>query len=576
MFFSHDAIHNFYYLGTEPPSGDIFHRYIIEDNPRVVACDVETISLKERIAIGIGIAVSPTCAFYFTLFPIESAATPWHLLRDPDTVNIYHNGIFDLGCLTEYGVKHDIQDTNIMSRLLCHKDNGLLDLSWIHQMEVHNVKDMLSEAGAKIMLDLPEEDVARKCMQDAMATYRLYQVFYPQTNLAYYNVERATLPIMIKMSERGILIDHKIRQAIELQLEDDVDLYQGQCEEAEAFSPGSFQQVAYVLAKRGAYKVFSKLPFTRNKYGRRTSNLSTDVDVLRKMNDPLARLILEYRNRSKLLSTYIRPWANDDRAYTMYHLDAITGRPSSTSGGVPPFRNMQNIPGKYSKAGLLNTHNCRSILLPDSGTWTDVDFAQVEPRALAYLSGDREMTHIFSQPKYNEDGTINEDADIHLQVAIFMGVARRVGKTTNLAMTYGASDNTLADETLTSAYRAHQLKEMWAHKFPQAWDFIQSKQEEAFHTHRAESAFGRQMRLPTEEEDNKEAIKSKAIDYPCQSTAADILKRGLLALQDIDIALQVHDELLIDGLELPSKFDVLENIAPFKTPVEVKYVTRWE
>ncbi len=576
MHFAHDPTQNFYYLGEEKPGPNWYQRCLINSNPRIVAADVETISLKERIAIGISIAISPTCAFYFPLFPTESSFTPWHLLRDPDITNIYHNGIFDLGCLTEYNVKQDIQDTNIMSRLLCHRFNGLLELGWLHQMEVHDAKTMLQEAKAKIMLELPEEAVARKCMQDSMATFKLYQIFLPQTDLAYYDVERATLPIMLKMSERGILIDHTVRQAIELQLEDDVDTYLHLCEETEAFNPGSPQQVSYILAKRGAYSVFGKLPFTRNKYGRPTPNLSTNVDVLKKMDDPLAQLILEYRNRAKLLSTYIVPWANEKRAYTLYHLDAITGRPSSTSGGVPPNRNMQNIPGKFTQEGIPNTHNCRGILLPDSGTWTDVDLEQVEPRALAYLSGDREMLHIFNQPKHLPDGTRNPDADVHLQVAIFMNVHRRVGKTTNLAMTYGASDNTLADKTRTVPQRAHQLKVMWASKFPQAWDYIESKQREAFITHRAVSVFGRQMRLPTEDEDSAEGIKSKAIDYPCQATAADILKRGLIVCQDMDMALQIHDELLIDGLELPDKFECLEHIAPFRTPIEVKYLERWE
>ncbi len=576
MYFTHDPTNQFYYMGNEPATGNTFRKHIIEGNPRIVACDVETISLKERIAIGVSVATSPTCCFYFPLFPIESPLTPWHLLRDPDTVNIYHNGIFDLGVMSEFNIKQDIQDTNIMSRLLCHKFNGLEDLSWLHGMEIHNAGDMLKEAGVKAMLDLPEEVVARKCMQDSMATFKLYLIFYPQTNHKYYDVERATLPIMLKMTERGILIDHMVRQGIELQLEDDADLYMNLCEEIEMFNPGSPQQVSYVLAKRGAYEVFGRLPFTRNKYGKRTSNLSTNVKTLEKMTDPLAQLILEYRNRAKLLSTYIKPWANDERAYTMYHLDAITGRPSSTGGGVPPYRNMQNIPGKFTQQGILNTFNCRGILLPDSGMWTDVDLEQVEPRALAYLSGDREMSYIFEQPKYNHDGSKNEDADIHLQVAIFMNVHRRIGKTVNLSMTYGASDQTLADTAKVHIHRAAEFRLMWGRKFPQAWDYIISKQEEAFHTHRAVSAFGRQMRLPDEDEDSTESIKSKAIDYPCQSTAADILKRGLIALQDMDIALQIHDELLVDGLELPEKFSVLENIAPFRTPVEVKYLERWE
>jgi len=556
MYFAHDPNQNFYYLGEAPPDSRTFHRCLVDADLKIVAADVETISLKERIAIGVSIATSPACAFYFPLFPTESAATPWHLLKDPSIINIYHNGIFDLGCMTEYNIKQDIQDTNIMSRLLCHKFNGLLDLSWLHQMEIHNVKDMLVEAGAKIMLELSEEVVARKCMQDSMATYKLFQIFLPQTNLEYYNVERATLPIMLKMSERGILIDHKVRQSIELQLEDDVDLYQGLCEEAEAFNPGSPQQVSYVLAKRGAYSVFGRLPFTRNKYGRPTANLSSDVDILEAMDDPLAQLVLEYRRRAKLLGTYIRPWANESRAYTRYHLDAITGRPSSTD------RNMQNIPGIKSRLGI----NVRGFLIPDTGTWTDMDFSQLELRILAYVSQDREMLHIY------ETG-----GDIHQIAADFMGIDRNICKNVNFAMIYGGSDQTLAETAhIKSRTRATQLRNMWFQLFPQAGDYIQTVQHECHKVGRAQTIFGRQMRLPTEDEESYDGIERKAVNYPIQGSAADILKRSLIKCQDMDIALQVHDELLLDGIYLPDKFEALENIAPFRTPVEIHYLERWE
>ncbi len=556
MYFTQDSTNNFYYLGDEPADSRTYNKHFKDSSPRIVAVDVETISLKERIAIGVSVALSPTCAFYFPLFPTESSMVPWHLLRDPNITNIYHNGIFDLACLSEYNIKQDIQDTNIMSRLLCYKNNGLEDLSWLHQMEVHNVRDMLAEHGAKIMLDLPQETVARKCMQDSMATFQLYLTFFPQTNHEYYDVERATLPIMIKMSERGILIDHMVRQAIELELEDDVDLYKNLCEEIEMFNPGSPQQVAYVLAKRGAYDVFGRLPFTKSKYGRPTSKLSTAENILEGMDDPLAELVLQYRRRAKLLGTYIKPWANDQRAYTRYHLDAITGRPSSTD------RNMQNIPGAHSRMGI----NARGFLVPDTGTWTDVDFSQLELRILAHISQDKEMLHIY------ETG-----GDIHQITADFMGIDRKICKNINFAMIYGGSDQTLAETAhIKSRTQATQLRQMWFELFTQAGEYIQTVQHECHYVGKARTIFGREMRLPTEDEESRDGIERKAMNYPIQGSAADILKRGLIKLQDMDLALQIHDELLIDGMELPDKFSVLENIAPFRTPVEVKYLERWE
>ncbi len=557
MHFAHDPDQNFYYMGDEPPGPRTYQEYLIDSPPKLIGVDVETISLKERIAIGISIAVSPTCCFYFPLFPTESSVVPWELLKDPEVTKVIHNAMFDLGCTTEYGIDDtNVADTAVMSRLLCHRFNGLMDLSYIHKMEVQEVKTMLDEYGAKIMLDIPEEAVARKCMQDSGASLKLYYEFLPQMDIPYFNIEMQTIPVMLKMSERGLLIDHRVRMGLELEVGESVETYLNMCEEAEAFNPGSYQQVSYILAKRGAYGVFTRLPFSRNKYGRQTSNLSSDKGVLEKMDDPLAALVLRYREVAYLLSHYIVPWAEDARAYTRFHLDAITGRPSSTD------RNMQNIPGIKSRLGI----NARAMFLPDTGTWSDTDFSQVELRILAYLSQDREMLHTFET-----------EGDIHQVVADFLGIDRKIAKNVDFAMIYGATDQTIAETAhIRSVSRAGQLKAMWFQLFPGAGDYIQSVQEEALRTYRAKTIFGRQMRLPTQEEENVDAIQRKAINYPIQGTAADILKRALIYCKDMDLALQVHDELLIDGIELPDKFAALEHIAPFRTPVEVKYLEKWE
>ncbi len=556
MHFAYDATANFYYMGDEPPGPRTYRELLVDRKPLLIAADVETISLKERIAIGIGIAVDPLKCFYFPLFPDQSSAVPWDLLKDPEVTKVYHNGIFDLACMTEYDIDQNIMDTNVMSRLLCNKFNGLSDLGWIHQMETHDAKDVLDEYGVKIMLDLPRDVVARKCMQDAGATLKLYYEFLPRTNLDYFLTEMQTIPIMLKMSERGLLIDHRVRMALELQLEESVEMYREMCEEAEAFNPGSPQQVSYILAKRGAYSVFGRLPFTRNKYGRSTGKLSSDVKVLEKMDDPLAEMVLMYRRNAKLLSTYIKPWAEDARAYTRFHLDAITGRPSSTD------RNMQNIPGVGSRGGV----NVRAMFLPDTGIWSDMDFSQLELRILAYLSQDRELLHIYET-----------DGDIHQVTAEFLQIDRKIAKNVNFAMVYGGTDETLAETAhIRSAQRAGQLREMWFRLYPQAADYILATQEMALRNPRAKTIFGREMRLPTLEEESRNKIWSKAVDYPCQGSAADILKRGLILTKDMDVALQVHDELLFDGYIDKSELETLEHIAPFKTPIDIKYLERWE
>jgi len=566
MFFTHDPQAGFYYYGEEEPTATTYKQLLVESSPKLIGVDVETISLKERIAIGVGISIKPNTSFYFVLFPEPSPATPWHLLKDPTITKVFHNALFDLSALREYEIDNtNVKDTAVMSRLLCHKFNKLIDLCHICQMEVHEAGEYIPKGGTT--LDVEQAVMAKKCMQDSGATLKLYYEFWEDIDHNYLDVEMQTIPIMIEMSNRGLLIDQERRQQIEEELQEQTDYYQSICAEV-GFNPGSPQQVAYTLASRKAYSSFTKLPFTKG-CGKRS--LSTAVEVLEKMDDPLASIVLQYRKHSKLLSTYIKPWAHDDRAYTRFHLDAITGRPSSTD------RNMQNIPGKFRKDGTEYTHNCRGVLLPDNHIWTDIDWEQLEPRVLAYLSGDREMQYIFSLPKLNPDGTRNENADIHLQVAMFMGITRRLGKLINLAMTYGATDETLMEQCgIRSKVRVGQLRDMWGKKFPQAMDWIDSRQEDALRTGRARTIFGRNIRLPTLDEENVDGIKRKAIDYPCQGSAAEILKRGLILCKDLPMALQVHDELLIDSFVPDYRFKPLEYIAPFTTPIEVKYLERWE
>lgn len=549
MYFTHDPNANFYYLGDEEPTNRTYKKLLVEQSPKLIGVDVETISLKERIAIGVGISIKPNTSFYFVLFPEPSPATPWHLLKDPSITKVFHNALFDLSALREYEIdNNNIKDTNIIARLLCHKFTGLSDLSFIHQMEVHDVKEFIPKGGTT--LDVEQTVMARKCMQDSGACLKLYYDFWGDIDHKYLDVEMQTIPIMIEMSNRGLLIDQDRRQQVEDELQEQTDYYENICSDV-GFNPGSPQQVAYTLASRKAYSVFTKLPFTK---GSRRS-LSTAVEVLEKMDDPLASIVLQYRKHAKLLSTYIKPWAHDDRAYTRFHLDAATGRPSSTD------RNMQNIPGKKS-----NITNCRNILLPDSGVFTDMDWSQLELRILAHLSQDKEMLHIF------ETG-----GDIHQSTAEFLNIERSIAKNVNFALVYGATDETLMETAhIRSIDRARQLKRNMFQLYTGVGDWIEAKQHEATIDYRARTIFGRSLRLPTMDEERLDGIQRKAINYPIQGSAAEILKRGLIICKDLPMVLQVHDELLIDGFVPDHRFKPLEDIAPFRTPVEVNYLERWE
>jgi len=548
MYFAYDIGRNFYYYGDVEPRAGLYTDFLTD--PKVIAVDTETISLKERIAIGVGISPNPEMAFYFPLFPEQSPYIPWNLLKDPSVKKVFQNAPFDLLCLREYEIYNgNIGDTNVLAQLLNIRPSKLVDLASHMGMnggrfyEVHTIPEILGKG--QIMLDLPQETVAMKCCQDAVATHAVHDFLLPKVNADYYNTEMELIPILVGMSFKGILLDQDVRARLERNLEKEVNYYIDLAY-TDGFNPGSSQQVGYILAKRGAYGVFNRIPFTRGgRSGKK--QLSTSVEILEKMSDPLASMVLDYRAKSKLLGTYIKPWAKEERAHTRFHLDAITGRISSTD------RNLQNIP----------KGEVRNMFLPDNGVFTDGDFSQIELRILAYLSDDREMQYIY-----------DTGGDIHQTTADFLGIPRRPSKNVNFSMIYGATDETIMETAhIRSLSRAKQLKEMWFAKYKEAGDYIQTLQEESLRNPYVTTLFGRSIRLPTLDEESEGKIQRKAVNYPIQGSAAEILKRALIRCKDLPIVMQVHDEMIFDGrVELPN----LDDIAPLQTPIEVKYLQRWE
>ncbi len=560
MDFAHDPTMNFYYLGEEPARSGLYTEHL--KNPPTIAVDTETVSLTDKRVIGIGVATSSHSAFYFPLIPEASSCTPWHLLVNPAIVQIYQNGLFDLFALAKSGAEvawNNIRDTNVMARLLCHRDASLVGLSWIHRMEVHNAGDFIKEHGAKDMLHCPPDDVAKKCMQDALATYALYERFIPEIDLSYFLTEMALYPILMRMSLRGIKLDQEYREHIEEILADDVNYLYKMCQDMEGFNPGSPQQCSYILAKRGAYRVFSRLPYT----DRSKRHLSSGSEVLEQMDDTLAGLILLYRQKAALLSGYLIPWdkESDGRAHTRFHLDAATGRPSSTE------RNLQNIP----------KGEIRGCLIPDHTIFTDMDYSQLELRILAHLSKDPTMQYIFSLPTFNSDGSKNREADIHGQTADFLGIKRDLAKNVNFAYIYGGTDQTLMETAkIRSIEQARHLMGLWADKYPVAGAWIADIQGRTYNDPYAYTLYGRKIRLDIESPDINSMMK-KNINYRMQGSAAEIFKRSLLKCQHLDIALQVHDEMLFDGyVEEQWLRQELEHISPLHTPIDVRYRGRWE
>ncbi|GAH12816.1 unnamed protein product, partial [marine sediment metagenome] len=156
-------------------------------------------------------------------------------------------------------------------------------------------------------------------------------------------------------------------------------------------------------------------------------------------------------------------------------MDAITGRVSSAR------HNLQNIP-----KGRM-----RSIFLPDTPPFTDLDFSQIELRTLAYIAQDDAMQAIF-----------DSEGDIHQATAELMETSRYKAKSTNFAMIYGATDETLMETAgVTSKAKAQELRLAWSRAYPKAGNWIEAQQQSAPRTGHITTLYGRRIPLPSEMEE---------------------------------------------------------------------------
>ena len=542
------------YFGPAAPSKELFRQQLIDSPPSVIAIDAETISLKERQPIGFAIATSTTEAWYFRTYPKgdEELELIKPLLINPAITKVFHNALFDLRALPLVCAidSSNIADTNTMARILGRTDTKLHQLSPEVGMFVESADMLLNPAGEtkkKTMLDLPPEVVALKAAKDARAALALYFHYLSGINPDYFRVEMGVIPILIGMSLRGLKVNQADRAKEETRLEADVARYYKMCEE-EDFNPASNQQVGYILAKRGNF-----LPFTKS---RKRMQLKVSVDELEFLSDPVAAIVLNFREANKALTTYIRPLKDQDRIYTEYSTDIIVGRIQSSN------RNMQNIP-----PGL------RYIFEPDSGVFTSGDFSQEHLRILMYFSGDEEMQRVYY------DGV--DGGDIHIRSAKGMGITRRLAKTINYAIPYGATARTVSLRTkIKDEMKCSRFLDLWFDTYRGAAEWIREAQDYALaHSKSLPTLFGRQITIPEEFTKygklDREAMKRKGVNYPILGSDGEVMKRALIKCKHLPLALTVHDSIACDGdVEFP--VEELESIAPVRIPFEVTKTQRWE
>lgn len=361
----------------------------------------------------------------------------------------------------------------------------------------------------------------------------------------YQEIELPLAYVLADMEQEGIAAD---KEALELYgknltkriLELEQSIYEKAGEEFNINSP---KQLGVIL--------FEKLQMP---YGKKTkTGYSTAADVLEKLaaDYPLVSEILEYRQLTKLKSTYADGLANyideTGRIHSVFHQTiTATGRISSTEP------NLQNIPIRMELGRLI-----RKVFLPADGCiFVDADYSQIELRVLAHMSGDEQLIQAYQEAKDIHRTTASQV--FHIPFDEVTDLQRRNAKAVNFGIVYGISSFGLSQDLSISKQEAAEYIARYFETYPKIKAFLDGLVTDAKERGYSLTMFQRRRPMPELASSNfmqRSFGERVAMNAPIQGTAADIIKIAMIRVHDrlaeeglqSKLILQVHDELLIEA-----------------------------
>ena len=395
------------------------------------------------------------------------------------------------------------------------------------------------------------EQATEYAAEDADVTMKLQQVLWeklskePTLEKLFKEMELPLLGVLSRMERRGVLIDSDalFLQSNEIanrlsELEEQAYVLAGQ-----PFNLASTKQLQEILFDKLGLPVIQKTP---------KGAPSTNEEVLEELafSHELPKVLVEHRGLSKLKSTYtdklpqmVNPQTG--RVHTSYHQAVTaTGRLSSSDP------NLQNIPIRNEEGRRIR----QAFIAREGFTVVAADYSQIELRIMAHLSQDQGLINAFTQGK-----------DIHRSTAAeIFGVAldevtseqRRNAKAINFGLIYGMSAFGLSRQLGIGRADAQSYMDLYFKRYPGVQTFMHDIREKAKAQSYVETLFGRRLYLPDINSSNgmrRKAAERVAINAPMQGTAADIIKRAMIQLDqklqndpDIAMIMQVHDELVFE------------------------------
>ncbi len=398
---------------------------------------------------------------------------------------------------------------------------------------------------------IPLENAAEYAAEDADVTMKLQQVLWeklskePTLEKLFKEMELPLLGVLSRMERRGVLIDSDalFLQSNEIanrlsELEEQAYVLAGQ-----PFNLASTKQLQEILFDKLGLPVIQKTP---------KGAPSTNEEVLEELafSHELPKVLVEHRGLSKLKSTYtdklpqmVNPQTG--RVHTSYHQAVTaTGRLSSSDP------NLQNIPIRNEEGRRIR----QAFIAREGFTVVAADYSQIELRIMAHLSQDQGLINAFTQGKDIHRSTAAEIFGVSLDDVT--SEQRRNAKAINFGLIYGMSAFGLSRQLGIGRADAQSYMDLYFKRYPGVQTFMHDIREKAKAQGYVETLFGRRLYLPDINSSNgmrRKAAERVAINAPMQGTAADIIKRAMIQLDqklqndpDIAMIMQVHDELVFE------------------------------
>ena len=539
------------------------------------AFDTETTSLDAQQAelVGLSFAVSPFEAAYVPLAhsymgvpeqldrdAVLAALKP--LLEDPAKAKVGQHAKYDMNVLAHYdiavrGVAFDTMlESYVLDSTATRHDMDSLALKYLGHSTIR-FEDIAGKGAKQLTFDqIALEQAGPYAAEDADVTLRLHQSLWeklkavPSLAGVLTDIEMPLVPVLARIERHGALVDARLLGLQSVELGEKMQQLERAAFElaGEEFNLSSPKQLGAILYDKLGLPVLSKTA---------KGQASTAESVLAELAEQgyaLPQVLMNYRSVSKLKSTYtdklpeqINP--RTGRIHTNYHQAvAATGRLSSSNP------NLQNIPIKTAEGRRIR----QAFIAPPGYKLVAADYSQIELRIMAHLAQDEGLLDAFRHDRDVHRATAAEVFGVELEQV--SAEQRRRAKAINFGLIYGMSAFGLAKQVGVDRKEAQAYIDRYFAHYPGVLAYMERTREQAAAQGFVETLFGRRLYLPEIQSKNgamRKAAERTAINAPMQGTAADIIKRAMVAVDswlqeaglDARMILQVHDELVLEVRE---------------------------